>query len=56
MIQKDILRMLRGIIHFRDRMVTCLEKENLMDQSQALHDLGDLVKDKVSCLCTDAAP
>ncbi|KAL4217158.1 hypothetical protein ACF0H5_023612 [Mactra antiquata] len=47
-IQKDTVRMLRGIMHFRDHMLTCLEKENLVDQAQQLSDLGDIVKDKIT--------
>ncbi|XP_053386255.1 restin homolog isoform X2 [Mercenaria mercenaria] len=47
-IRKDTVRMLRGIMHFRYHMLKCLEKENLLDQAQALHDLGDIVKDKLS--------
>lgn len=39
--------MLRAIMHFREHMLTCLEKENLIDQAQALQELGDIVKDKV---------
>ena len=46
-IQKDTIRMLRAIMHFRDQMVHVLEKENLSDPAQALHDLGSLIKDKV---------
>ena len=39
--------MLRAIMHFRDQMIHVLEKENLGDPAQALHDLGSLIKDKV---------
>jgi hypothetical protein len=46
-IHKDSLRMLRGIMHFREHMMVCFEKENLADQAQALQELGD-IKDKVS--------
>ena len=46
-VQKDIIRMLRAIVHFRDHMLACIEKENLMDQAEALVALSDLAKDKV---------
>ncbi|XP_060593485.1 uncharacterized protein LOC132747964 [Ruditapes philippinarum] len=46
-IHKDSLRMLRGIMHFREHMMVCFEKENLADQAQALQELGD-IKDKLS--------
>ncbi|KAH3752164.1 hypothetical protein DPMN_186776 [Dreissena polymorpha] len=49
-IQRDTMRILRAIMHFRDHMQTCLEKENLVDQAQALTELGSITKDKVSLL------
>lgn len=47
LMNKDTMRMLRAIMHFRDHMLMVLEKENLVDQAQMLQDLGHIVKDKV---------
>ena len=47
LINKDTLRMLRAIVHFRDHMLACVQKENLVDQAQDLQDIGHIVKDKV---------
>ncbi|WAR10001.1 hypothetical protein MAR_035077 [Mya arenaria] len=41
-IQRDTMRMLRAIMHFRDHMLTCMEKEDLIDQAQTLYDLRDI--------------
>ena len=47
-IQKDTIRMLRAIMHFRDQMIHVLDKETLRDPAQSLQDLGSLLKDKVN--------
>ncbi|XP_060069888.1 paramyosin-like [Ylistrum balloti] len=46
-IQKDTLRVLRAIIHFRDHVITILEKENLKEPAFALTQLPTLIPEKL---------
>ncbi|OWF42085.1 hypothetical protein KP79_PYT24604 [Mizuhopecten yessoensis] len=46
-IQKDTLRVLRAIIHFRDHLVTVLEKEHLKEPAYALTQMPNLIPDKL---------
>ncbi|XP_033728710.1 paramyosin-like [Pecten maximus] len=46
-IQKDTLRVLRAIIHFRDHVINILEKENLKEPAFALTQLPTLIPEKL---------
>lgn len=46
-IQKNVVRVLRAIMHFRDHVCTIVEKESLKDASRSLQGLGSLIPDKV---------
>ncbi|XP_069107884.1 uncharacterized protein [Argopecten irradians] len=46
-IQKDTLRVLRAIIHFRDHVIHILEKENLKEPAFALTQLPTLIPEKL---------
>ncbi|CAG2232740.1 unnamed protein product [Mytilus edulis] len=47
-IQKDVIRVLRAIMHFRDHMCTLMEKENLKDLVYSLHKLKNLIPDQLA--------
>lgn len=46
-IQKNVVRVLRAIMHFRDHVCTIVEKESLKDASRSLQGLGSLIPDKL---------
>ncbi|XP_052079697.1 synaptonemal complex protein 1-like isoform X2 [Mytilus californianus] len=46
-IQKDVIRVLRAIMHFRDHMCTLMEKENLKDLVYSLQKLKNLIPDQL---------
>ncbi|CAC5423829.1 unnamed protein product [Mytilus coruscus] len=47
-IQKDVIRVLRAIMHFRDHMCTLMEKENLKDLVYSLQKLKNLIPDQLA--------
>ncbi|CAC5390207.1 unnamed protein product [Mytilus coruscus] len=47
-IQKDVIRVLRAIMHFRDHMCTLMEKENLKDLVYSLQNLKNLIPDQLA--------
>ena len=49
-IQKNVVRVLRAIMHFRDHVCTIAEKESMKDASRSLQALGSLIPDKVKYL------
>ncbi|XP_062622135.1 uncharacterized protein LOC134283651 [Saccostrea cucullata] len=47
-LQKDVVRVLRAIMHFRDHVSNIVEKESLKDVSRAMQALGSLIPDKLA--------
>ncbi|XP_071112176.1 putative leucine-rich repeat-containing protein DDB_G0290503 isoform X2 [Haliotis cracherodii] len=47
-IMKDCMRVLRGIIHFRDQVANTLDKEGFGNAAQQLHQLPKLILDNVN--------
>ncbi|XP_078326004.1 uncharacterized protein LOC111127427 isoform X2 [Crassostrea virginica] len=47
-IQKNVVRVLRAIMHFRDHVCTIAEKESMKDASRSLQALGSLIPDKLA--------